>query len=200
MLTPYTDLRSADAIIKELLYVSPTRKLLYVADARRDSLRPDNNMQHLSCFIAGLFALGAVTIPDVDPRHAWAAEGLAHTCWLTYAESATGLGPERVHFRNTGAKWVDEVAAWEEAGRPGDVPPGVRDAVIVPESEREYKSEDPRYLLRPEVCQVATLCAVTDGLVDFGELLHFMAHDWRLEVAGPGMGDLRGDREALQDR
>ena len=57
-----------------MLYISPERQLLYVADLRRDTMLPDNNLQHLSCFIAGLFALGAATIPDVDARHAWAAE------------------------------------------------------------------------------------------------------------------------------
>ena len=118
-------------------------------------MRPDNNLQHLSCFIAGLLALGAATIPNVDPRHVWAAEGLAHTCWITYADSATGLGPERVHFKPPGRKWVHVVEEWEKMGRPGGVPPGVNQAVPVEVGEeREYTSDDPRYLLRPEVCVV----------------------------------------------
>lgn len=135
-----------------MIYVSPERKLLYVADANRASIKPDNNLQHLSCFIAGLFALGAATIPNVDPRHAWAAEGLAHTCWITYADSVTGLGPERIHFPYSGPKWIDEIARWEAEGRPGNVPPGVGEAVPVKDgADKEYKTGDTRYLLRPEV-------------------------------------------------
>lgn len=149
---PVADLQSANAIIDELLYLSPSRKLLYVADANRHTMTPDNNLQHLSCFIAGLFALGAVTIPDVDPRHAWAAEGLAHTCWLTYADTTTGLGPERIHFPVSGKKWVDEIATWEKEGRVGGVPPGVNQTAPVGEGEgKEYIATDARYLLRPEV-------------------------------------------------
>lgn len=138
--------------MNNLLYISPQRKLLYVTDATRKSLIPTGDFQHLSCFIAGLFALGAATIPDVDPRHMWAAQGLGHTCWITYADSATGLGPERVRFSNVREKWVDAVAVWEEAGRPGDVPPGVNQALPVKKGTyTEYLTSDTRYLLRPEV-------------------------------------------------
>ncbi|KAJ3553416.1 hypothetical protein NM688_g3622 [Phlebia brevispora] len=145
-------LQSAEAIINHLLYVSPNRKLLFVADANRHTLLPDNNLQHLSCFIAGLFALGAATIPNVDPRHAWAAEGLGQTCWLTYADTVTGLGPERVRFPNARTKWVDEIAAWEAAGRPDGTPPGVNERLPVTQGEdKDYATSDPRYLLRPEV-------------------------------------------------
>ena len=102
--------------------------------------------------MAGVFALGAMTIPDVDPRHAWAAEGLAHTCWVTYADTRTGLRPERVHFNAVGRKWVEVVKEWEEGGREGGKPPGVGQATVVGEGEnKEYTASDPRYLLRPEV-------------------------------------------------
>lgn len=136
-----------------MLYVSPRRRLLYVTDVNRFSLRPVGDLQHLSCFLAGLFALGAATIPNVDPRHAWAAEGLAHTCWVTYADTATGLGPEWVVFRAdaVGARWVDELKAWEADGRVG-APPGVMDAApVAPGQDTEYAVRDTRYLLRPEV-------------------------------------------------
>lgn len=136
-----------------MLYVSPQRKLLYVTDVNRVSLQPRGDFQHLSCFIAGLFALGAATIPDVDPRHAWAAEGLAHTCWITYADSATGLGPESIRFSPIGNRWVDELAVWERDGRQGS-PPGVDQAQpIQPGDAFEYRYFDSRYLLRPETIE-----------------------------------------------
>jgi hypothetical protein len=140
-----------DAIIESMLYISPTRRLLYATDVLRPGLAPVHDFQHLSCFLAGLFALGASTIPDIDPRHAWAAEGLAHTCWITYADSATGLGPEKVQFPKNSTMWSDELASWDELGRPGATP-GVREATpTMPGEDTEYAALDPRYLLRPEV-------------------------------------------------
>ena len=134
-----------------MLYVSPSRRLLYVTDVLRPSLRRVHDFQHLSCFLSGLFALGAATIPDVDPRHAWAAEGLGHTCWITYADTATGLGPEMMMFPQNGTRWIDELAVWEKEGREGVVP-GVNEATPVTDGQStEYRVVDSRYLLRPEV-------------------------------------------------
>ena len=153
------DLRSANAIIENMLYVSPRRKLLYVTDVNRFSLAPVGDFQHLSCFIAGVFALGAAMIPNVDPRHAWVAEGLAHTCWITYADSVTGLAPEVVIFKgdNVGRKWVDELRDWENHGKAG-TPPGVRDASPVTlGQDTEYELSDKQWLLRPEVYCISLL-------------------------------------------
>ncbi|KIP12237.1 glycoside hydrolase family 47 protein [Phlebiopsis gigantea 11061_1 CR5-6] len=148
-------LRSASAIIENMLYVSPRRKLLYVTDINRFSLAPVGDFQHLSCFIAGVFALGVAMIPNVDARHAWVAEGLAHTCWITYADSVTGLAPEVVIFRddNVGRKWVDELRDWENRGKVG-TPPGVRDASPVTSGQNtEYELSDKHWLLRPETIE-----------------------------------------------
>ncbi|KAI0747266.1 seven-hairpin glycosidase [Irpex lacteus] len=146
-------LKSADAIIENMLYVSPSRHLLYVTDVLRPSLHPIHDFQHLSCFLSGLFALGTATIPDVDPRHAWAAEGLGHTCWITYADTATGLGPEMMLFPQNGTRWVDELKVWEQKGREGVVP-GVSEATpVTPGEHTEYRVVDSRYLLRPETIE-----------------------------------------------
>ena len=88
----------------------------------------------------------------------WAAEGLAHACWISYADSNTRLGPESMAFHGESLKkakrWVDVVKEWEEGGRVGKAPPGVRDAVPVDKSkgeETEYVVVDSKYMLRPEV-------------------------------------------------
>ena len=50
--------------------------------------------------------------------HLWAAEGLAQTCYLTYADQPTGLGPEtvRMDVHELGAiRWMDAMRAWREA-------------------------------------------------------------------------------------
>ncbi|KIY68900.1 glycoside hydrolase family 47 protein [Cylindrobasidium torrendii FP15055 ss-10] len=127
-------IRATTQIITNLMYVSPTRHLLYVTDTR-DSLlngtpKPSQTMEHLSCFLPGLFALGVHTLPwdnldrlgfnldalaaesgldgiagegyrrlnayDLKKVHVWAAEGLAETCWVMYADQRSGLAPDEV--------------------------------------------------------------------------------------------------------
>ena len=164
-----TDIKSADAIIDHLLYLSPARSLLYVTDTTRVSLFPTGDFQHLSCFLSGLFALGVLTIPHdkLNERHAWAAEGLAQTCWITYADSVTGLGPERVKFANAypGQRWAKALDAWERNGRGGgmEAPPGVREVKVERQQWRqEYAVSDGRYMLRPEVSvQCSSQCQWT---------------------------------------
>lgn len=151
------DVKSADAIISHLLYISPDRGMLYATDVWANTLKPVGNFQHLTCFLAGLLALGAASIPNVDPKHAWAAEGLAHSCWISYADSKTGLGPEVMSFRDEhlGKRWSEEVEVWEKAGRPNGYPPGVNQTMpITPGEHTEYVIADSRYILRPEVCCV----------------------------------------------
>ncbi|KAJ7117470.1 glycoside hydrolase [Mycena epipterygia] len=64
-------IRATTHIITNLLYVSPTRRLLYVTDTATPTIehtgRPTHKMEHLSCFLPGLLALGAHTLPLDDP-------------------------------------------------------------------------------------------------------------------------------------
>lgn len=140
------------------MYISPVRNLLYVTDAHNNY--PTHQLEHLSCFYPGLLALGLQTLelsPRDAERHRWAAEGLAHTCWLQYAESATGLGSENSYFfrqNSTAQRWVDSIADWEKGGRKGFVPPGVNGPGPMNASEnygRDYTYNNVQYLLRPEV-------------------------------------------------
>ena len=55
---------------------------------------PSHKLEHLTCFLPGLLALGAATLPDIPPRHMWAARAFAHTCWTLYADSPSGLAPD----------------------------------------------------------------------------------------------------------
>ncbi|KAJ7210456.1 glycoside hydrolase family 47 protein [Mycena pura] len=77
LLTGKTDKRSLEIyirttthIISNLLYVSPTRRLLYATDTSHETDqhagRPSHKMDHLSCFLPGLLALGAHTLPLDD--------------------------------------------------------------------------------------------------------------------------------------
>lgn len=97
--------------------------------------------------------------------HMWAAEGLAQTCWLLYADARTGLAPDEVQFRTSAAdhtshanvsgndnSWLAALELWRAAGS-HDAPPGVRDVqpVAYTDKGRDYDVKKAEYLLRPEV-------------------------------------------------
>ena len=194
--------------------------MLYVTD----TIHPTNEgyahtshvFEHLSCFLPGLLALGAHTLPldnlraaGIDLRsltednqygfagrnhrrvsnwnlkqlHMWAAEGLAQTCWLSYADQPTGLGPDEMQIQgqvklvwdakdelwihnDIGLHWLDAMEKWKQAGSRG-APPGVgiKSPVHVSFHEkttqrgrkRDYLAKKPDYLLRPEVCDCIDL-------------------------------------------
>ncbi len=198
------DIRATTHIINNLLYLSPTRNLLYVTDTDMPTIdhgnSPSHTFEHLSCFLPGLLALGAHTLPldklhemniDLDKLgnetmyghagkgykrlknynlkdlHMWAAEGLAQTCWITYADQPSGLGPDEIvvstakHIR--AYLWMDAVDKWKTSGGRGVIP-GLTDhkPVVYTEYERshgigkgrDYQIRKAGYLLRPEVSLV----------------------------------------------
>lgn len=154
LITYYADIKSANGIIKNLVYITPNRGLMYVGIMDRDIVSPV--FEHLVCFLPGTLMLG-VTVLDLTAEerqlHEWAAHGLAYTCYISYADQATGLGPERLAM-TPGEKWVDKVAEWRAKGSRG-APPGLLETG--PQSvkeKRDYTNLDGRYLLRPEVCQL----------------------------------------------
>lgn len=203
-IVPRTDIRATTLIITNLLYISPSRQLLYVTDTQTSTSEQrglaSHTFEHLSCFLPGLLALGAHTLPldkldtlGIDLRalgakgnfgnaekgyktlsnynlkdlHLWVADGVAQTCWLTYADQPTGLGPDEVVMSTSltsengkGYLWIDALEKWKASGSRG-VPPGVADKKPVVYSERErltgsgrgrdYTMKRNAYLLRPEV-------------------------------------------------
>ncbi|KAJ3516943.1 hypothetical protein NLJ89_g816 [Agrocybe chaxingu] len=203
-------LRTTTRIISDMLYLSPTRHLLYVSDSFgstfTESAPPTLQFEHLSCFLPGLLALGAHSLPldnlnslgidleelgneklygyagrgykrltgyNLKQLHMWAAEGLAQTCWLMYADQPTGLGPEevKIKFASTDGPWrdgpethlwVDAVDKWKRSGSRGVVP-GLAEktpVVYTPEernngtgSGHDYTLLKPGHLLRPETVE-----------------------------------------------
>ncbi|KAI0352086.1 seven-hairpin glycosidase [Trametes cingulata] len=156
-------LRDVEAILNNLLYVSANRELLYVTDTINGS--PTHNFEHLSCFLPGLLALGAHTLdlPTRDRQlHEWAARGLAYTCWITYADHETGLGPDEMYMTRMpvdaehpkGGRWMELVQGWDAEGQPGGLPPGLKE--VPPEKEstkRDYYAMKSDYMLRPETVE-----------------------------------------------
>ncbi|KAL1725794.1 glycoside hydrolase family 47 protein [Schizophyllum commune] len=161
-------LRSMRAIFEHVTFVSPKREMLYVTDIRAGKLT--HTFEHLTCFFAGLLALGAHTLelPAHERQlHRWAAEGLASTCWMTYADSYTGLGPDVMsmdHFEPPErGKWLDRVRIWEEQGRPTEKPPGVVPKKWEEPKFKDYRSSVDSYLLRPETVESFYLLWRTTG-------------------------------------
>lgn len=151
-------MQAVNGILKHLVYLSPERKLLYVTDATDD--RPSHVFEHLSCFLPGLLTLGAATLPlssEDRELHMWAAEGIAYSCWITYADHDTGLGPDEVTMNPWDddphkGRWLPHLEEWKTSGRPGGTPPGLAEAPIVKDrAERDYAPRKTEYLLRPEV-------------------------------------------------
>ncbi|KAG5349498.1 hypothetical protein C0989_003388, partial [Termitomyces sp. Mn162] len=153
----YTVGASGDSGYEYLLkqyFVTPTRELLYVTSVNHLTVKHD--LEHLACFLPGLLALGAHTIPDAylpakeRERHKWAAAGFAYTCYLLYADQKSGLGPEKVGMK-PGVRWVDKLATWEAAGSVG-IPPGLKEGgPIKNQKKKDYDlNGGGTYFLRPE--------------------------------------------------
>ncbi|KAJ7249448.1 glycoside hydrolase family 47 protein [Mycena rebaudengoi] len=148
-------IRSANAILEQLVYVGMHRELMYAT--QRGNGTVTNHFEHLSCYLPAVLALGAAT-PTLGltaherEMHRWAAEGLANTCW-----TQRGL-------------WAPQVEAWEKGGREGGVPPGVR--ALEPRGKfdgRGYAPLQDKYLLRPEAVETFYLMWRTTGDVQWRE-------------------------------
>ncbi|KAF8511343.1 mannosidase [Hysterangium stoloniferum] len=155
-------LRATKGILENLLYLSPTRNLLYVTDTKKGI--PSRKMEHLS--------------------YIWAAEGLAHTCWTMYGESPSGLGPEVARFDSGYSaddakasetitdQWMTHLFSWEAEGSQGK-PPGVGNLSGLARKhsglQRDYSLVTASYLLRPETIESMYLMWKTTGDVVWRE-------------------------------
>lgn len=182
---------------------------------------PNFDFDHLSCFLPGLLALGVHTVPltnlasldlgmsllssnsasgwrklaphSLKNLHLWAAEGLLETCYRTYADQPSGLGPEQVFFDdgNRGSLWIDALQRWKRSGARG-VPPGVgeKKSVVFSEEERlkgpkkgrsrDYLIKQNGYLLRPEVCFVFSILLSLLTTLAFLKTIESMYILWRV--------------------
>ncbi|KAF9286556.1 hypothetical protein BGZ68_002799 [Mortierella alpina] len=76
---------------------SNSQLVLGVYDTATDTLVP--KMDHLSCFAPGLLAMGARVFGRMQDMAV--ARGLMETCYLSYRNSATGLGADEIAFLGT---------------------------------------------------------------------------------------------------
>jgi len=102
--------------------------------------------------------------PEDKKRHQWAASGLAYTCYISYVDQTSGLGPD-VLLMQKGRKWVDALKEWDLAQKNGTegvspLPPGLgepkREQTTVREqkiAKRDYSNLSRGYMLRPETVE-----------------------------------------------
>ena len=150
------DIKSATGIIDKLIYQTPNRGLLYVGDIFNGSF--NHRLEHFSCYLPGILALGAFTLPDTElpPKqkeiHRMAAHGLAYTCAMLYVDQESGIAPDEIKMIWGGRRWMEVVDEWELGGRQGNVPPGMGEPEPEKDSgKRDYFSFQNSYYLRPEV-------------------------------------------------
>ncbi|KAG8903995.1 hypothetical protein FRB99_002407 [Tulasnella sp. 403] len=170
-------IRAVNGIIENLLYLSPTRHLLYVTDIPSAAVgRPSGKLEHLSCFLPGMIALGAKYLKgepgfdsDMEELWSWAAQGLGETCWVTYADQASGLGPDEVLFQlwpgnPKDGLWISHVRDWK-VRRDGETPPGVKGGVPLrgASGQTDYAMKLNAYQLRPETVESLFVLYKTTG-------------------------------------
>ncbi|KAL0067240.1 hypothetical protein AAF712_005810 [Marasmius tenuissimus] len=187
-------LRATTHLITNLLYLSPNRNLLYVTDSTHGTpthvfehlscflpgllvlgakTLPLDNLESLGIDLnelasdfgdagKGYRLLSTYNLKDL---HMWAAEGLAQTCYLSYADQPTGLGPDEMQFwtpRSEGFPWMDIVESWRKSGSRGSPPGvGVKSPVRLTRQQRlkgdfkprDYSLRKTTYLLRPETLE-----------------------------------------------
>ena len=73
---------------------------IYFAEMRGSRL--DHKMDHLACFIGGMFGLTAANtnVTSTKAHYFKLAADISYTCHESYVRSATGIGPESFRFTN----------------------------------------------------------------------------------------------------
>eukprot|EP00939_MAST-03C_sp_MAST-3C-sp1_P000143 g143.t1 len=102
--------RAIEGMSKHLL--GQSGHLKFVGERHGRSFQ--KKMEHLTCFVGGMLALGSVNDPQgVDSARAQRdmrnAKSIAYTCYRMYRDTPTGLSPEFVTFDNNGHILVGSV-------------------------------------------------------------------------------------------
>jgi mannosyl-oligosaccharide alpha-1,2-mannosidase len=87
--------KATDGIMKHMVKTSAGDHRMYVAEYKGGS--PIHKMDHLACFVGGMFILGAPYATDPE-EHIKVAKGVGETCFQMYATQKSGLSPENVEF------------------------------------------------------------------------------------------------------
>ncbi|KAJ2863312.1 hypothetical protein GGI22_001986 [Coemansia erecta] len=140
---------SSMAVKQQLVAREPKSGRLFLGlwSENDSAFTPD--MEHLACFYPGLLALGAYVLDR--PRDLLVAEELAYTCYISYAMTPTGLGPERFRFSSYELSNPAEDSDSVNPKKQPSAMSGQRENI---EKEAEgMVGVDMRYILRPETLE-----------------------------------------------
>ncbi|KAJ2898868.1 hypothetical protein IWW38_001195 [Coemansia aciculifera] len=121
-------------------------QMYYVGDLDSTAKKFSPKFQHLTCFVPGMLALGSKTLNRPDDLVL--AKQLTYTCFQMYNQTATGLGPEYVLFRDSNNR--------------GLLPTNHKDDFDIQDlakadstetSDGYYLGYDRSYILRPETAE-----------------------------------------------
>lgn len=95
-----------------LMHTSPDGYTYVALNAARSGssfVESAAEMDHLSCFVGGLLALGSMTVPEKEREDWWlpAGENITRTCYEMYHQMPSGLSPETVSFAGDGITPLD---------------------------------------------------------------------------------------------
>ncbi|KAJ2886711.1 hypothetical protein FB639_001526 [Coemansia asiatica] len=121
-------------------------KMYYVGDLDSSATRFSPKFQHLTCFVPGMLALGSKVLDRPDDLEL--AKQLTYTCFQMYNQTATGLGPEYVLFRDSKDMGLlstnhDDDFAVVSLDKASDTE----------QADGYYLGYDKSYLLRPETVE-----------------------------------------------
>ncbi|KAJ2401586.1 hypothetical protein GGI23_001300 [Coemansia sp. RSA 2559] len=145
---------SSTSIEEHLVARDPASGRLFLGTWNGGGLFFVPEMEHLACFYPGLLALGARVLNR--PADLILAEELAYTCYISYAMTPTGLGPER--FRFSGYEFIADAESSDAMDSP---PPPLKkqpngwsgQLQNIKKGSKGIMATDSRYLLRPETLE-----------------------------------------------
>lgn len=126
----------------QLLLRKSLNGLTYISEASTKTLQVESTMEHLTCFMGGLLALGAHSMSLMENKEDFqqridrdmvTAKALTYTCYQMYASNETGLSAEKVSFLSGTSR--GNIRGYQ------------------PANESEIRSVNGKYILRPEVVE-----------------------------------------------
>ncbi|KAJ2501062.1 hypothetical protein IWW47_003146, partial [Coemansia sp. RSA 2052] len=155
-------------------------QMYYVGDLDSTAEKFSPKFQHLTCFVPGMLALGSKTLNRPDDLVL--AKQLTYTCFQMYNQTATGLGPEYVLFRDSSNKGLLPTNHKDDFD--------VQDLPKADSSEMSngyYLGYDRSYLLRPETAEsIMILYRITGDAMykDWGWQIFRAISEWTKTPAG----------------
>ncbi|KAJ2731741.1 hypothetical protein IW152_004337 [Coemansia sp. BCRC 34962] len=137
-------------------------QMYYVGDLDFTAKKFSPKFQHLTCFVPGMLALGSKTLNRPDDLEL--AKQLTYTCFQMYNQTATGLGPEYVLFRDSTNKGLLPTNHKNDFD--------IEDLPAADSSEVNngyYLGYDRGYLLRPETAESIMILYRITGDVKYKE-------------------------------